>query len=98
MLSRNRYLEKQHAAATVGDVNVVDFYVASQGPNYAFAKQMQRWRSVIARSKGHLVSTTIGPATVTESVIHNRIIAAGMYGCAHFGTSLSGSISTIGPF
>ena len=64
---------------------LVDFFVWSQGPNYAFAKQLQRWRAIVQRADGHTVSSTIGPATLTESVMHMPLIEAGMRGCAHFG-------------
>ena len=49
------------------------------------AKQLQKWRAIIARSYGHRCSATVGPATLTESVMHNRLVAAGMLGCAYFG-------------
>ena len=69
-----------------GGLNIVDFYVWSQGPNYALAKQLQRWRAIIQLAAGHTVSVTIGPATLTESVMHNKLVRAGILGCAHFGT------------
>merc|ERR1712113_673639 len=40
---------------------------------------------MLARANGHVVSVTVGPATLTESVMHNKLVAAGMWGCRHFG-------------
>ena len=34
---------------------------------------------------GHIVSSNIAPASLTVSVMHNRLIRAGMLGCQHFG-------------
>lgn len=53
----------------------VDGIVPDQGPNYALAKRMQHWRSIVARSQGHYVSTNIAPSTATVSVLKNRTFA-----------------------
>jgi len=92
-LSSRRYLQKNEAIQVVQSASLEssdalllqDSYVWSQGPNYAFAKLIQRWRAMVAMDNGHIVSSNIGPATVTESVVHNRLVAAGMYGCSYFG-------------
>ena len=44
----------------------------ASGSNYAMAKQLQKWRAIVARADGHRSSATVGPATLTESVMHNR--------------------------
>jgi hypothetical protein len=64
---------------------VQDSVVWMQGPNYMLAKHMQRWRALWAMERGQLVSANVAPATLTASVMSNRIVAAGMLGCAHFG-------------
>jgi len=53
----------------------VDALIVPQGPNYALAKRLQHWRSVLARSQGHLVSTHIAPSTATVSVVKNKQFA-----------------------
>jgi hypothetical protein len=62
--------------------------VWSQGPNYAFAKLVQRWRVLLARASGHVVSANVAPASLTRSVMHNKLIRAGAY------TTLAPSITT----
>ena len=56
----------------------------AQGPNYALAKQIQRWRAIVARSDGQLVSNNIGPAARTESVMHAKRVAAAVEQLHHF--------------
>eukprot|EP00041_Stephanoeca_diplocostata_P005745 m.67962 g.67962 ORF g.67962 m.67962 type:complete len:567 (-) comp15974_c0_seq1:1323-3023(-) len=93
VLSGGRYLERNEATTvecTSGTNSGRHFYVQdsivwSQGPNYSFAKQLQKWRLLVAHRAGHVCSATVAPATLTESVMHNRLIAAGMLGCAVFG-------------
>lgn len=58
--------------------------VWQQGPNYAFAKLVQRWRNIVCRAEGHVVSSNVAPATLTVSVMHNPLIRAGMLGCRFF--------------
>jgi len=88
VLSRERYLEPNRALEVKtqeGSLLLQDSLVWQQGPNYCFAKQLQKWRLMLARSEGHICSYTVGPATLTESVMHNKLVAAGMLGCQHFG-------------
>jgi len=63
---------------------IVEGIVGRQGPNYALAKRLQHWRAVIARSKGHYVSSNVAPSTATQSVISNPQFAAGYYGWRYF--------------
>lgn len=90
VLSSNRYLEenvprKVRAKNGVDEFLLQDSQVWQQGPNYAFAKLIQRWRNVVARHRGHRVSSNVAPASLTVSVMHNRLIRAGMLGCQFFG-------------
>jgi hypothetical protein len=73
------------------NIVVMDFLATQQGPNYALAKQLQRWRAIWSRhstvllfpdQKGRdvpkakqLVSLTLGPAAKTESVMHSKTMA-----------------------
>ena len=62
------------------DIHIVDGIVVAQGPNYALAKRLQHWRAIVARSKGHTVSTNIAPSTATKSVVHASTFAAAYKG------------------
>jgi hypothetical protein len=69
-------------------VPVADALVKQQGPNYAIAKRVQRWRGVLANSMGHQVSFNVAPATWTRSVTKNRILAAAYAGAHRFGIEI----------
>ncbi len=64
---------------------IADCLVPQQGPNYALAKRLQRWRSVVARDAGVRVSLNVAPATRTRSVVKNRALAAAYAGAHRFG-------------
>lgn len=64
---------------------IADCLVPQQGPNYALAKRIQRWRAIVARSQGITVSLNVAPATRTASVTKNRLLAAAYAGAARFG-------------
>ena len=59
-----------------------------QGPNYALAKRIQRWRALQARADGRLVSLNVAPATRTRSVLRNRALAAAYAGAHRFGVEV----------
>jgi hypothetical protein len=67
------------------DPGINDSLVVQQGPNYALAKRLQRWRATQARSDGLPVSLRVAPATRTRSVIKNRLLAAAFAGAHRFG-------------
>jgi hypothetical protein len=67
------------------DPGINDTLVVQQGPNYALAKRLQRWRATQARAEGTAVSLRIAPATRTRSVVKNRILAAAFAGAHRFG-------------
>jgi len=73
------YLLKQNAFMPLGTSSaqrcVYDGLATQQGPNYAMAKLMQRWRAIIARDLGCTVSVTTGPGAKTESVMHAPTLA-----------------------
>jgi hypothetical protein len=67
------------------DLGIVDSLVLQQGPNYALAKRLQRWRATVARRAGTLVSLNVAPPTRTRSVLRNRALAAVYAGAGSFG-------------
>ena len=69
-------------------VPVADALVAQQGPNYALAKRLQRWRGLAAQAEGRRVSFNVAPATLTRSVTKNRVLAAAYAGAHHFGIEI----------
>jgi hypothetical protein len=69
-------------------VGVTDSLVPQQGPNYALAKRLQRWRALVARADGVLVSANVAPATRTRSVVTNRLLSAAYSGAHRFGVEV----------
>ncbi|MEZ5116014.1 MAG: hypothetical protein R2737_07080 [Candidatus Nanopelagicales bacterium] len=67
------------------EVGLADCVVPQQGPNYILAKRLQRWRAIVARDSGTLVSLNVAPATRTRSVVKNRALAAAYAGAGRFG-------------
>jgi hypothetical protein len=67
---------------------ISDTLVAQQGPNYALAKRLQRWRAAVAREAGSTVSLNVAPPTRTRSVLKNRILAAAYAGAHWFGAEM----------
>jgi hypothetical protein len=70
------------------DPGICDSLVAQQGPNYALAKRVQRWRATTARAAGRTVSLTVAPMTRTRSVLKNRALAAAYAGAHAFGVEV----------
>lgn len=69
---------------------IADALVPQQGPNYALAKMVQRWRATVSREEGHLTSANVAPATLTRSVVKNRVLAAAYRGASAFGIEIFG--------
>lgn len=67
---------------------IADSLVPQQGPNYALAKMLQRWRAIAAREEGTQTSANVAPATRTRSVLKNRILAAAYRGAPAFGIEI----------
>ena len=67
---------------------VANVLVPQQGPNYALAKRLQRWRAVVAQDAGHPVSFNVAPASWTRSVTANRLLAAAYAGAHRFGVEI----------
>lgn len=66
---------------------LADSVVPQQGPNYALAKRLQRWRAVVSR-ESVLTSANVAPATRTKSVLSNRVLAAAYAGAGHYGVEV----------
>jgi hypothetical protein len=71
-----------------GPVGIADCLVPQQGPNYALAKRLQRWRATQSRRDGVWASLNIAPATRTRSVVKNRALAAAYAGAHRFGVEV----------
>jgi hypothetical protein len=82
-LSGGRLLRRNYAPGT--DPGINDSLVPQQGPNYALAKRLQRWRATVARREGVPVSLNVAPPTRTRSVIKNRALASAYAGAHRFG-------------
>ena len=71
-----------------GEVGIADCLVPQQGPSYALAKRLQRWRATQSRRDGVWTSLNIAPATRTRSVVKNRALAAAYAGAHRFGVEV----------
>ncbi len=85
-VSGGRLLQRPYAGPA--DPGVNDSLVPQQGPNYALAKRLQRWRATDARHDGRLVSMNVAPPTRTRSVVKNRALAAAYAGAHRFGVEV----------
>lgn len=85
-LSGGRLLRRSYAPGS--DPGVNDSLVPQQGPNYALAKRLQRWRATLARDAGATVSLNVAPPTRTRSVVKNRALAAAYAGAHRFGVEV----------
>ncbi len=82
-LSGGRLLHRAYEPGV--DPGINDSLIPQQGPNYAFAKRVQRWRATLARDAGTTVSLNVAPPTRTRSVLKNRLLAAAYAGAHRFG-------------
>jgi hypothetical protein len=85
-VSRGRLLRPAYGPGA--DPGISDTLVAQQGPNYALAKRLQRWRATVAREAGTTVSLNVAPPTRTRSVTKNRTLAAAYAGAHWFGAEV----------
>ncbi len=77
-----------YVSADGTEFGINDSLVQQQGPSYALAKRLQRWRALVARSQGTPVSLNLAPATRTQSVLRNRALAAAYAGAGRFGVEI----------
>lgn len=88
VLGRGRLFAQAYRDAQEGQHGIADVLVPQQGPNYAMAKRMQRWRGVEAEGRGQRVSFNVAPATWTRSVTKNPVLGAAYGGAHHFGVEV----------
>jgi hypothetical protein len=86
VVSGGRLLQRNYAKGA--DPGISDCLVPQQGPNYALAKRLQRWRATDARAHGRTVSLKIAPPTRTRSVLKNRALATVYAGAHRFGVEV----------
>jgi hypothetical protein len=86
VVSAGRLLRRNYAPGS--DPGICDSIVPQQGPNYALAKRLQRWRATDARAAGAVVSFHVAPPTRTRSVVKNRALAAAYAGAHLFGVEV----------
>jgi hypothetical protein len=86
MISGGRLLQRNYPPGA--DPGICDALVPQQGPNYALAKRLQRWRATAARTDGTTVSLNVAPATRTRSVVKNKALAAAYAGAHRFGVEV----------
>jgi hypothetical protein len=67
---------------------ICDALVPAQGPNYALAKRIQRWRAATARAAGTTVSFHVAPSSRTSSVVKNKALAAAFAGAHRFAVEI----------
>ena len=78
----------RHAYPPGADPGICDSLIPQQGPNYALAKRVHRWRATVARDSGACVSMNVAPPTRTRSVLKNRALAAAYVGAPRFGVQV----------
>jgi hypothetical protein len=77
--------ERVESLPTGQRYGLMDALITQQGPNYALAKRVQRWRAARARAQGVHVSINVAPATRSRSVVTNPVIASAYGGAHRFG-------------
>jgi hypothetical protein len=85
-VTRGRLLQPPYEPGA--DPGINDSLIPQQGPNYALAKRIQRWRATVAREAGTTVSFHVAPSSGTRSVTKNRALAAAFRGAHHFGVEV----------
>ena len=88
VLSRGRALRPNYLNPPDEGPAVHDAIVRQQGPNYALAKRIQRWRATTELLAGRRVSINVAPPTRTRSVLKNRGLAAAYAGAHRFGVEV----------
>jgi hypothetical protein len=86
VLSGGRLLRRAYPPGA--DPGLNDSLIPQQGPSYALAKRLQRWRATVARDGGTTVSMNVAPPSRTRSVLKNRALAAAYAGAHRFGVEV----------
>lgn len=91
-ISRGRLYVGNYDGLVSGDDGrrwgISDALMPIQGPNYALAKALQRWRAISSRDSGKVCSANVAPASRTASVTKNRLLAAAYRGAPSFGVEI----------
>ena len=77
--SRGRWFKPNYTEEAIVETanerfGFLDAFILVQGPNYALAKRLQRWRMMVARADGILTSVHVAPPTRTRSVSSNPLM------------------------
>jgi hypothetical protein len=92
ILSGSRLYDRNYESLVSGENGrqwgISDSLVPIQGPNYAMAKSLQRWRAVVSHHDGILTSANVAPASNTTSVTKNKMLAAVYRGAPAFGIEI----------
>ncbi len=94
LAGRGALFEPSYKSVHADGTGVADILVPQQGPSYAMAKRLQRWRGVTAERSGHTVSFNVAPASWTRSVTKNKVLAAAYKGARHFGVEIFAADTT----
>ncbi|WP_433562246.1 hypothetical protein ACQP1O_32810 [Nocardia sp. CA-151230] len=84
LASGGRLFRPSYTTVHEDGTGLAGILVPQQGPSYALAKRLQRWRGVLAERDGHTVSFNVAPASWTRSVTRNRALASAYRGAHHF--------------
>ena len=84
-VTRGRVLAPSYSSDLRDGRGVADGLVPQQGPGYALAKRIQRWRAVVHEASERRVSVNVAPPAWTRSVTSNRLLAAAYAGAPRFG-------------
>lgn len=87
-LTGGRVLAPSYPARLPDGRGIADGLVPQQGPGYALAKRIERWRAVAHEAAGGQVSVNVAPATWTRSVTSDRLLAAAYAGAPRFGLEI----------
>lgn len=80
--------ERTVRAADGRELGLCDAVLVQQGPGYAAAKWLQRWRALVRARDGGRVSTHVAPPARTRSVTANPVLAAAYRGAPRFGVQV----------
>lgn len=92
LVTGNRLFRRSYPVGYAGldgtEWGVADIMIPMQGPNYALAKRLQRWRAITAQNAGQGASFNVAPASWTRSVTSNKVFAVAYRGVSTFGVEV----------
>jgi hypothetical protein len=87
-LRRARFERVAGCEASESLVLASSVIVNQQGPNYAMAKFICRWRCLSAVAAGFAVSVNTGPPALTDSVMHADMVGKALLQMGHFAPNM----------